>query len=362
VGTDLLKDRLGIGVAQKAANALSAAGVAESVTYRFQVTNQAGDLERDDTVTRAGEDYLVVVHRQAVPGETPQTERHIWVLGGTVYTDFDGGRVAPIGRPAVSSILDPALPPAVFKLPESLAAASWRGYEQEGTFTAVGTAPTQAQARLSLDAHSLRLTGLTFASADASHPAQTRVSELAPASLDQIGLRANLNQAIVLGSVDRTDASLQDYAQPEVFFVARYPRGWQAGSWDAAQRQIGFTQSCGQAEGCPALTVSVFDLEANKGAAQYAADLAASLGRQPQFREITTSQRSLANALISVVEYRSDQTVKGQIVTTQHIEYIFVGQVNRLHLDFSVPEAQFEANRALFEAIAGQFTYLKSTP
>jgi hypothetical protein len=362
VGTDLLKDRLGIGVAQKAANALSEAGVAENITYRFQVTNQNGDLERDETVTRAGDDYLVVVHRYAVPGQTPQTERHIWVLGGMVFTDFDAGRVTQTNRPAVSSLLDPALPPAAFRLPDALAGASWRGYEQSGVFTAVGTAPSQAQIRLSLDAQSLRLSGLTLGSAGTGRPAETRVSELGPASLDQAGVQSTLNQAIVLGSVDRTDASMQDYAQPETFFVVRFPRAWHAGSWDAAQRQIGFAQDCGQAEGCAGLKVTVYDLSPNTSAAQYAADLAASLTRQPQYRNITANQRSIGNAPVGVVEYLSDQTVKGQIVTTGHIEYIFVGSLNRVHLDFSAPEAQFEANRALFEAMAGQFTYLKSAP
>jgi hypothetical protein len=362
VGTDLLKDRLGIGVGQKAANALNAAGAAESVTYRFQVTNQNGDLERDDTVTRAGDDYLVVVHRNAAPGETPLTERHIWLLGGTVYTDFDGGRVATASRPALSSLLDPALPPAAFKLPDALAAASWRGYDQNGVFTAVGTARSQEQARLNLDAQSLRLTGLTLGSASAGHSAETRVTDLAASNLDAAGLRASLNQAIVLGSVDHSDATLQDYAQPEAVFVVRFPRTWRAGNWDAGQRQIAFTQDCGLADGCPALTVSVFDLEANKGAAQYAADLADSLGRQPQYRAITATQRSLGGAPVSVVEYVFDRPVKGQIVTTRHSEYIFVGSLNRAHLDFSAPEAQFEANRALFEAMAAQFTYLKNTP
>jgi len=371
VGTDLLKDRLGIGVAQKAGNALNEASVADSITYRFQVTNQNGDLERDDTVTRVGEDYLVVVYRYAVPGQTPQTERHMWVLGGTVFTDFDGGRVAQTSRPAVSSLLDPALPPAAFKLPDALAGgakagASWRGYEQNGVFTAVGTAPSQAQARLSLDAQSLRLTGLTLGSAGTGQLAETRVTELGPASLDQAGLQANLNQATVLGSVDHTDASMQDYAQPDFFFVVRYPRAWHAGSWDAAQRQVGFALDCGQAEGCAGLNAAVYDLSPNTSAAQYAADLAASLTRQPQYRNVTANQRSIGNAPvgapIGVVEYLSDQSVKGQIVTTGHIEYIFVGSLNRVHLDFSAPEAQFEANRALFEAMAGQFTYLKGTP
>ena len=192
--------------------------------------------------------------------------------------------------------------------------------------------------------------------------AETRVIDLAPSPQDQAGLRASLNQASVLGSVDHADAALQDYAQPETFFVVRYPRTWRAGSWDASQRQIGFTQDCGQAAGCPALTVSVFDLAADRSAGQSADDLAASLGRQPQYRALTAGQRSIGNAPVGVVEYLFDRTVKGQIETTRHLEFIFVGSLNRSHLDFSAPQAQFEANRALFENMAGLFTYLRAAP
>jgi hypothetical protein len=84
VGIDLLNDRLGIGVAEKARQALDAASVAERMTYGFQTTNQNGDLERDYAVTRVGGDYLVEVRLHAVPGEHQQTNRRIWILDGKV--------------------------------------------------------------------------------------------------------------------------------------------------------------------------------------------------------------------------------------------------------------------------------------
>lgn len=45
VGTDRLKDGLGIGVAQKVDQALAAAKTADRVVYRFQTTNDNGDLD-----------------------------------------------------------------------------------------------------------------------------------------------------------------------------------------------------------------------------------------------------------------------------------------------------------------------------
>ncbi len=59
VGTDRLKDGLGIGVAEKVNQALAAATSADRVTYRFQTTNDNGDLVRDYTVTRVGNDCLI---------------------------------------------------------------------------------------------------------------------------------------------------------------------------------------------------------------------------------------------------------------------------------------------------------------
>ena len=362
VGTDRLKDRLGIGVADKATQALNAAVVADRLTYRFQTTNQNGDLERDYTVTRLGEDYLVEVHLHALPGESAQSNRRIWILGGEVFDDFADGRVTSADRASLSTFLDPALPPAVFRLPDDFASASWRGFDSGEVFTAIGATPTQAQAQLTLDARTLRLSGLVLGSVDRGQRAETRVLELNPATLDRAGLIASLNQAIVLGSVDRSDASMQDYVQEGAFFVARFPRTWRAGAWDSAQRRVTITSDCGTTEGCPALTVSVFDLAEGKGPQQYADDLGASLSRQPEYREVKVSTTTLEDDVVGVVEYLFDRTVKGQIETTHHVEYIFVGSLTRYHVDFSAPATRFEANRGLFEAMAGQFTYLKSTP
>ncbi len=362
VGTDLLNDRLGIGVGEKARQALDAVAVADHVTYGFQTTNQNGDLERDYTMTRVGEDYLVEVHLHAVPGEATQTNRRIWILDGEVFTDFADGRVISSDRVAVASFLNPALPPTVFRLPDDFASASWRGFESGGLFTAVGVTPSSAQATLVLDATTLRLSGLVLGSAERSLHAETRVKNVQQAVLDRAGVVASLNQAIVLGSVDRSDASLQDYVQEEALFVVRFPRTWHSGTWDATQRQVTFTSDCGATDGCPQLTVAVFDLAENKGAKEYAQDLGDSLSRQPEYREVKVSTTTIGDRAAGVVEYLFDRTVKGQIQTIYHIEYIFVGSRTRYHLDFSAPAERFEANRGLFEAMAGVFTYLRGSP
>lgn len=362
VGVDLLNDRLGIGVSEKARRALDAAAVADRVTYSFQTTNQNGDLERDYTITRVGEDYLVEVHLHAVPGEVAQSNRRIWIFDGKAYTDFASGRVTAVDRAAVAGFLNPALPPAVFRLPDDFAAASWRGSEFNGLFTAAGITSSRAQATLLLDAATLRLSGFVLGNAERGPYAETRVKNLQQTVLDRAGLAVNLNQAIVLGSVDRSDASLQDYVQQEAFFVVRFPRTWRTGIWNPAQRRVTFTSDCGAEADCPQLTATVFDLAEEKGPQEYAQDLGDSLNRQPEYREIRMSTITIGDRTASVVEYLFDQTVKGQIQTTHHIEYIFVGRNTRYHLDFSAPAERFEANRGLFTAMAGAFTYLQASP
>jgi len=56
------------------------------------------------------------------------------------------------------------------------------------------------------------------------------------------------------------------------------------------------------------------------------------------------------------------KTVKGEIETAHHVEYIFGGQISRYHLDFSAPVTRFEISRGLFEEMAELFTYLRSSP
>ncbi len=364
VGTDRLKDGLGIGVAEKADRALVAARAADRVNYRYQSTNDNGDLVRDYMVTRVGNDYLIDVRLHAVPGEPFQTGRHIWILDGQHYSDFDAGRVIQTPAADLSSFLDPALPPAAFTLPpgQAFAAASWRAHESGGRYTATGTGQTLEQATLVLEPATGRLSALTVGSAERGLHAQVRVNDVVPAALDRAALEATLNQATVVGSADRSDASKQDYVQSEAFFIVRYPRTWRAGQWDSSRQQVKFDLTCAASEDCPALVASVSDLVEGKGPRQSAEDLGASLDLQPDYREIEVRTITFGDneRTVGVVEYLFDRTVKGEIETTEHVEYIFEGQISRYHLDFSAPVARFESFRGLFEEIAGQFAYLGS--
>lgn len=362
VGTDRLKDGLGIGVAEKVNQALAAATSADRVIYRYQTTNDNGDLVRDYDVTRVGNDYLVEVHLHALTGDIFRTEQRIWVLDGQYYTDFEGGRVTRVTYADLANFLDPALPLAAYMLPPEFTTARWRAFESSGRYTATGTSPTAKQATLVLDANTGRLSALTLGSATPGLRAEVRVSDILPPALDRAGLEATLNQAIVVGSVDHSDASMQDFVQGDTFFVVRYPRTWRARNWIPAQRRVEFTTDCGASEGCPALAVTVYDLLEGKGPQQYAEDLGGSLGLQPEYREIKVSTTSVGGQSVGVVEYLFDRTVKGQIETTHHIEHIFEGQISRYHLDFSAPAISFEANRGLFEEMAELFNYLKRQP
>lgn len=362
VGTDRLKDGLGIGVAEKVNQALAAASQADRVTYRFQTTNDNGDLVRNYAVTRVGNDSLIQIHLHAVPGETFQNERRIWVLDGRYYTDFDGGRVAEMAAGELSSFLEPALPPAAFTLPSEFAAAKWRAFERRNQYTTTGTTPSQVQATLVLEPVTGRLSDLTVGRAGQGVHAEVRVHGLAVADLDRAGLEAMLNQAIVVGDVDRSNAAMKDYVQDEAFFVVRYPRTWRPGSWNPAQRRVAFTSSCGVRVGCPELVVNVYDLAEGMGPQQYAEELGASLGKQAEYREIEVRTTTLGDETVGVVEYLFDKPVKGEIETAHHVEYIFEGQISRYHLDFSAPEAQFEDSHNLFEEMAELFTYLQGMP
>ena len=359
VGTDRLKDGLGIGVAEKFERALQAATTADRVTYRFQTTNANGDLERDYTVTRVGDDYLIEVHLQAVPGEPVRKDRHIWLLDGAAYTNFADGRVLETPRADLASYLDPALPPASFRLPDEFSGASWRARESGGVYVATGTTPDQRQATVVLDVGTRRLKELTLGSVVPGVHAQTRATEVAQATLDRQELEASLNQATVVGSVDRSDASMQTYVQGEAFFAVRYPRTWHAGAWNPAQRRVEFTAHCPTGQPCPTLQVSVYDLAEGKGPRQYAEDLAHSLELQPAYRQVRASTTTVSGVTAGLVEYLSDRTVKGEIETSRHVEYIFVGQVSRYHLDFSAPANRFDAHHGLFAAMAELFTYLR---
>jgi hypothetical protein len=359
VGTDRLKDGLGIGVAQKVSNALAAARAADRISYRFQTTNDNGDLTRDYLISRVGLDYLIEILLHAVPLEPAPGGRHIWILDGNPYTDFDGGRVSAATYEELASYFIPALPEAAFTLPSNPDSYSWRAYERTGEYSATGTDSALRQAQVVLETATGRLSTLTLGSAQEGLHAEVRVREITPVALDRAGLEALLNQAIVLGSVDRSDAALQDYVQDETFFAVRYPRDWRVGAWSDARREVEFSNLCGEIVDCPTVTVSVFDLAERMGAAQYAEDLAQSLALQAEYREIRHRTAQIGQTQAGVVEYLFDRVVRGQVETVQHIQYVFVGRIYRYHLDFSARESQFEVHRGLFAEIASLFTFLR---
>jgi len=359
VGTDRLQGGLGIGVAEKVEIALTAASTADHVSYRFQTTNDNGDLVRDYTVIRIGDDYLITVHTQAVSGELFRSDQQIWVLDGRYYTDFEDGRITETSADELTTLLNPALPPTAFTLSPEFSAASWRAFERDGLYTATGISSSATEATLVFEITSNRLSSLSTGSAERGLHRQISINDIAPVQMDRDDLEATLNQAIVVGDVDRSDASQQDYVQEDTFFVARYPRTWQAGSWSAAQQQVKFSNNCGNSDGCPTLTVSVFDLVEGKGPQQYAEELGHSLSLQPENRGIHVDTTTIGEQIVGIVEYLADRTVKGEIETTQHIEYIFAGEVSRYHLDFVAPQLQFETYRSLFTELARRFTYLQ---
>lgn len=362
VGTDRLKDGLGIGVAQKADQVLGAVADADRISYRFQTTNDNGDLTQDYTVARIGNNYLINIHLHAIPGETFYKDQRIWILDGKIYTDFEGGRVNQMDRSEIGSFLDPALPPGVFTLPSEFSTSSWRAYEGGTSYSITGTSAQQSQAVLILDAASRKLISFTIGSSQKGVHAGTSVQEFETASLSQADLEISLSQAIVLGSGDSSNSSMKEFVQNDTFFILRYPNTWQAKSWTPSLRQIQVTTNCGINIVCPNLTAVVFDLAENKNARQYAEDLSDSLKLLPQYNDIAIQNVSVGDQMVTTVMYIKAESVIGQQVSQQHIVYIFVGKSYRYHLDFSAPEENFETYRQLFNEMAEQFIYYKELP
>ncbi|MCK4817490.1 hypothetical protein KA005_17100, partial [bacterium] len=332
------------------------------ISYRFQNTNENGDLIQDYMVTRIGNDYLINVHLHAIPGEAFYNDRRIWILDELIYTDFDDGRVNQTGQAEISSILNPALPPQVFTLPPDFSNASWRAYQSGSSYSATGISPKMTQTSLILEASTGRLSEFIMGSSEKTLHAETRITEIITAALDRDALEASLSVAILLGSVDRSDASMKDFIQDETYFVLRYPSTWSAKVWSSSLQQIEFTINCQDSDGCPNLIAGVFDLTENKSPQLYAQDLENSLNLQPQYRGIKSHTIVIDGQVVGIVDYLDDKIVKGELVTTKHIVYIFVGQTYRYHLDFSAPEVDFETHRDLFKVMADQFSYFKELP
>ncbi len=309
-------------------------------------------------MTRVGDDYRLELHLHAVSGETLRSDNNIWVIDGTYYTDFDNGRVSQTSYEDQASILETALPETAFSLPEELQGANWRAYERQGEYNATGTGQSLDRVVLELDADTGRLVNLTLGRAERGLHAEVRVRDFQAAPMDRAALVASLNQAIVLGSVDRSNAAMIDYVQDETFFVVRYPREWFADVWNSELRRVELSAVCSEDQSCPTLTVSVYDLAEGKGARQYAQDLSDDLALQPEYRAIDHATRRIGGGDVGVVEFRYDRTVKGEIETESHIEFIFVGQDFQYHLDFASPEVVFDDYSGLFEEMAALFTYL----
>jgi hypothetical protein len=360
VGTDRFMDGLGIGVFEKVDRALLAARSANRVSYQYQTTNDNGDLVRDYSVTRVGDDFRIDVHLNAVPGESVRSDNTIWVIDGVYYTDYDNGRVGRASYEDLASALGPALPELAFSLPAALQGANWRAYERGSRYTATGTGQALDQVVLELEADTGRLVDLTLGRAERGLHAEVRVRDFMPTAVDRDDLVASLNQAIVLGSVDRTNAAMIDYVQDETFFVVRYPREWSAGVWNSELRRVEMSAVCREGQSCPTLTISVYDLAEGKGARQYAEDLSDDLALRPEYRELTHTTRRIGGRDVGVVEFLYDRTVKGEIETESHIEFIFVGQDFQYHLDFTAPEGAFDSYQGLFEEMAALFTYLSA--
>ncbi|MFH0801367.1 MAG: hypothetical protein V2A78_03145 [bacterium] len=357
-GTDLLKDRLGIGVQDKVLRALKSAATAERLSYRFQDTNDNGDLLRDATIHRAGDDYYLEIHLYAEPGSPVLKERHAWILRQAAYDDFNEGLIARTTPEKVKAILKPALPPEPFSPGSQWGGARWRAFEREGLFTATCLTADRQEVSVGLEDTSLRLKEMTRGEAGPGIHRESRLLEVSPGTLDRDSMEAELDRAILRSSVDVADASLESYLQDQAFFSVSYPRTWHPGSWDGTRRQVRFSADAPDTPGSASLEVQVYDPVKARDLKRQAGELAGRFRLQPAYRQVSFELVNLKGQPAARLEYLLDRTAKGKMETSRHWEYMFPGKRGRYHLNFSAPSGDFDSYKPLFESLAANFKYV----
>ncbi len=357
VGTDRLKDALGIGVAPRVEASFLGAQEAGRLTYRYLELDAHGNVERDYTVTRAGDNYHLFIALHAVPGEGILEEKEVWILDGRYSHNF-AGPVRESSAEELAAFLTPALPQQALASPTLLPGMRFRA-RLAGDYFLLGRSADGQEVLARADPSTGRLLAYRWERPEPLRPAVTEVREIAAATQDRADLQDSLNRAIVRGSIDRSDATMQDYVNEEAYFAVRYPRDWQLrATWSTATRRV-VLGSCAEVTACPRLEVSVYDLVAGRTAAIYAQELAQGLEKDPAYREVRSGEVPIGGVTVGLVEYLWDTPVEGKIKTTANLEYIFVGKEQRYHLHFSVPEGEVAEYRALFETVAAQFVYLR---
>jgi hypothetical protein len=353
-GTDILKDRLGIGVSDKVMHAFNTAASAERLSYRFQQTNDNGDLSRDCTVHRSGEDYYLEVHLYNVPGSPVLSERHLWLLGKNAFHDFEGNAVIQGTPGEMNSRFMALLPHALFTPPAEWGRERWRAFEKGGILHVTCLTSGRRRLEVNLESPSLRLKGWTSADAGPGIGGEKRVQEVSPGLFDRGAMEEELDMAVLRSRIDRSDASLEASLQDRAFFAVLYPRTWHSGSWDSARRLIKFYED--EPDG-PSLEVRVYDPD-REGAKYDVGAQARRLQLQPAFREVVFRAGKMNGCSYGRLDYLMDRTVKGRIETSRHREYVFSGKRGRFHLDLAAPSGNFDSYGALFESLASHFRFI----
>lgn len=354
----ILRDGVAFGVAPTVRASFTSARETERLQYQYIEQDAHGNTERDYTVTRSGENYHLAITLHAVPGEAILRDKEIWILEGRYYCNFTG-TVQEVSRQELAGFLDPALPQAALTSPTEVETMTFWAQFSGGRSTITGQAPDGQEATIVTEVDTGWLLSFRWVRPETLGQPITEVNEIAAAIMDTADFQDGLNRATVLGAIDRSDATMQDYVNDEEFFAVRYPRTWRIrGTWNPSDREIAFS-SCTGTDPCPGLTVTVLDLVPDWDVENYAAELAQSLERDPVYRSATYTTTAIGEISVGLVTYLSDTTVEGEIQTTEVVVYIFVGKENRFHLRFSALEGELEDYRALFETMATRFTFLQ---
>ncbi len=277
VGTDRLKDSLGIGVADKVQKALNLAAQSNRMEYRYQLVRAETSSERDITVVRVGDNYHLSVHRLARPGQPIVTDRMVMVLNSKTYSDFSGQmREAP--RDEVSDFLEDSLPPKVFDHIEGIEyRARIEDKEGRGYYMARGiNKGLEVKVFLALEDERLQEINMeelgpsgssrlvvssvtsVFLPGDSLNSALAReVSSIQNTSDPR--LRASWGAQAAAAFLEKPSSEDFPYISSAEYFVVSYPRGWSVRPWDPGRRNVTFSE-CPEAN-CARMVVEVGGLE-----------------------------------------------------------------------------------------------------
>ncbi len=375
VGTDRLKDSLGIGVAGKVDTALELAANSNRIKYRYQLARAEQGIERDLTVVRIGDNYHLSVHRLVIPGQALVADRTLLMLEGKTFTDFSG-QMKEAPREEFSDFLEDSLPLKVFEHIEGVGYRA-RVEDKDGKvyYTARGTknnlevkvflAPedrsvheVNIEARSPSGSSKLALAGVTSVLLPGDSLQSVVATEVASIqNTSDPRLKASWSAQAAAAFLEKPSSEDFPYINSSEYFSIGYPRGWGVGPWDPGRRNATFSE-CPESD-CVRLVVGVGGLERGKGIQELLNDLRDELRSDIGNRDVITRTESMRGRQIGAAEHSYDIAEGGNIQRIHKIQYLYIGRAAKYSVIGIAPVEKFDDYRAIFGRAAESFDYLR---